>query len=94
MTTLQFATVRDKKGRPIHEYDVIKILHFIGARGKKNYMYKHVTVRNERLFALHLGRIKKGESRGFYLTKDLLDEHGCWPECEVVQTSAWGSSWL
>ncbi len=32
----------DKKGREILVGDTLKIFHFIGARGKKNYMYKYV----------------------------------------------------
>jgi hypothetical protein len=33
---------RDKKGRMIQKYDVLKVYHFTGSRNKKYYMYKHV----------------------------------------------------
>lgn len=32
----------DKNGRPIKVGDVLKVFHFIGARRKRHYMYKHV----------------------------------------------------
>lgn len=32
--------LHDKKGIPIMKGDVVKVLHFIGARNKKHYMYK------------------------------------------------------
>lgn len=32
----------DKNGVPIHPYDILKVFHFTGARGKKHYMYKQV----------------------------------------------------
>jgi len=35
-------SVYDKNGRPIKVGDVLKVFHFIGARGKRHYMYKHV----------------------------------------------------
>lgn len=33
----------DKNGRPIRVGDVLKVYHYIGARGKRNFMYKQVT---------------------------------------------------
>jgi len=32
----------DEKGREIKEFGLLKIFHFIGARRKKHYMYKHI----------------------------------------------------
>jgi hypothetical protein len=34
------ATLYDKAGIPIEPGDVLKVFHFIGARGKRHYMYK------------------------------------------------------
>ena len=34
--------VYDKNGRPVHEYDVLKVFHFVGSRKKRYYMYKVV----------------------------------------------------
>ena len=33
--------VYDKRGIPIERGDVVKVFHFIGARRKRHYMYKH-----------------------------------------------------
>lgn len=33
---------KDKNNKPIMVGDVLKVFHFIGARRKKYYMYKHV----------------------------------------------------
>ncbi|WP_312814387.1 hypothetical protein [Brevundimonas sp.] len=30
----------DKRGIPIERGDIVKVFHFIGARGKRHYMYK------------------------------------------------------
>ena len=35
-------TYRDKFGRIIEEFDLLKVFHFVGARRKRYYMYKHV----------------------------------------------------
>jgi len=40
----------DKTGTPIKVGDVLKVFHFVGARRKRHYMYKHV------LSAVHLGK--------------------------------------
>lgn len=32
--------VYDKRGIPIERGDVVKLFHFVGARGKRHYMYK------------------------------------------------------
>jgi hypothetical protein len=34
------ANLYDAKGRPIMRGDILKVFHFIGARGKRHYMYK------------------------------------------------------
>lgn len=36
----QTARVYDKRGIPIERGDVVKVLHFIGPRRKRHYMYK------------------------------------------------------
>ncbi|MFT5452887.1 MAG: hypothetical protein ACI9N9_002385 [Enterobacterales bacterium] len=47
--------VYDKKGIPIEIGDTIKIFHFVGARRKKHYMYKHVVgIKNGRFRLSHL----------------------------------------
>ena len=65
----------DKRGIPIHEGDVLKMFHFIGARRKKYYMYKWVVVRDGHLCGHHLGR----GSSVFYLSQELLRD------TEIVQ---------
>lgn len=35
-------SVYDKRGLPLQIGDVLKVFHFVGARRKKHYMYKHV----------------------------------------------------
>jgi hypothetical protein len=37
----------DETGRPIQEFDVIRVFHFTGARRKKYYMYKWVKLIKE-----------------------------------------------
>lgn len=74
----------DKKGREIHEYDVLKIFHFIGQRNKKHYMYKHVTTLNNKLYAKHLSKLSEGESDGYFL-KYQADESGRLDDTEIVQ---------
>lgn len=49
--------VKDKNGKVIHEFDVLKVFHFIGARRKKHYMYKWVRINPKYphfLFGCHL----------------------------------------
>lgn len=76
--------VYDKHGIPIFVGDVIKVFHFIGARRKKYFMYKHViseeTVGNgTRFFKLSHLNLKDG---GYYnlRAKDQVEE--CF---EIVQ---------
>lgn len=84
--------IRDKTGRPIHEGDVIKLFHFYSSRRKKHYMYKHVTIKNERLYALHLGLLEPNESKGFFIDKHYADDRGVWKDCQIVQSSYDGYS--
>lgn len=48
----------DKTGKEIHEFDVLKVFHFVGAQRRKHYMYKWVrtygTGEHKMLYALHL----------------------------------------
>ena len=60
----------DETGAVIQKGDIIRVFHFIGARRKKHYMYKYVTVKNDELYALHTGTLSPTESEGYYL----------WPE--------------
>jgi len=45
---------RDKKGREILDFDVLKVFHFIGARNKKYFMYKQARVVDGFLRIYHL----------------------------------------
>lgn len=69
--------LRDKTGREIKEFDVIKMFHFVGARNKRHYMYKWVIAKDDRLYGHHLGR--KGDKDAFMLSQDLLQD------TEIVQ---------
>jgi hypothetical protein len=72
----------DKHGRQIHEFDVIKVDHFIGAQNKKHYMYKWVRVRNGELYALHL----TNDSLDGYYLKATSEDLGRISSVEVVQS--------
>ena len=53
---------RDKTGRHIQPGDVLKVFHFIGARGKRHYMYQQaLRYRRGRLEISHLNRIDDTE---------------------------------
>lgn len=53
---------RDKHGRNIEPGDVLKVFHFIGARGKRYYMYQQaLRYEKGRLIISHLNRIDDGE---------------------------------
>lgn len=77
--------IKDQKNKPIKEHDVLKVFHFVGARKKRYYMYKHVTVRNGELYALHLMPTREGFSDG-YLLWTQANENGIIEGTEVVQS--------
>jgi hypothetical protein len=53
---------RDKTGRHIQPGDVLKVFHFIGARGKRHFMYQQALRYSEgRLVISYLDRIDDGE---------------------------------
>lgn len=62
----------DRKGKRIYEYDLLKCFHFIGARNKKHYMYKYVTVKDGHLYALHLD----GTNNGYFLKSEARAQQG------------------
>ena len=74
----------DKTGRPIHEFDIVKVYHFTGARKKKYYMYKRVlgyeTHGKDQTSYMRFDHLERKE--GGYLEKDdgrVLSEY------EIVQ---------
>ncbi len=74
----------DKNGRPIEEFDVLKVFHFIGPRRKKFYMYKVALHWNGKLYASHIG------------SNPLTPDYPLWnhPESrlnctEIVQSKNW-----
>lgn len=73
----------DNKGKEICEFDVIKVFHFIGARGKKHYMYKWVKkhISTGKLVAWHLT-----SEDGYYFLFPLADENGVLSDTEIVQS--------
>jgi hypothetical protein len=58
--------IKDKFGRRIEPGDVLKVFHFIGARGKHYYMYKLVYEHEGYLRCAHLsGNLPKYGMHGF-----------------------------
>lgn len=53
---------RDKTGRHIQPGDVLKVFHFVGARGKRHYLYKQaIRYSKGRLQISHLNRLNDVE---------------------------------
>lgn len=78
----------DKNGIPFAAGDVVKVFHFVGARRKRHYMYKHIT--GSRTWPSgfscwvfsHLNlKPAEGPDGGFYVAKD--GRH--YPDYEIVQ---------
>lgn len=82
--------IRDKTGREIMIGDVLKVLHFIGARRKRHYMYKHVlrqitmgTVERGNVSPyLFLSHLNLREDEGYHLPLD-----GSWMERYEIVSS-------
>lgn len=70
----------DEKGKQIQEFAVLKVFHYIGARRKKEYMYKWVRVIDGHLAAMHL----TGE-KGSYWLKAVADKDGLIKGTQIVQ---------
>lgn len=51
---MSYNTLTDKYGRPIEEFDILKVYHFTGTRKKKHYMYKMVIKHKGHLYGCHL----------------------------------------
>ena len=73
-------TLYDKNGREIHEFDLLKMFHFVGPRNKKNFIYKWVRKINGDLAGLHLT-----PSGGEFWLKAVADENNVLQDCEIVQ---------
>lgn len=73
----------DRKGKEIKEFAVIKIFHFIGARGKKHYMYKWVRSVDGFLVGMHLTNAKLDS--WFLLWTIANEETGIISDAEIVQ---------
>lgn len=69
----------DRKGYPIHEGDLLKSFHFIGARRKRYWLY-HVVVRDEQYDCLVMVPTQWLAGKGFqtggrcWLSQDLADD--------------------
>jgi hypothetical protein len=57
--------IRDRTGREIMIGDVLKVLHFIGARRKRHYMYKHV------LRQITMGSVERGNVSPYFFLSHL-----------------------
>lgn len=73
--------VRDRYGREVEEFDLLKVFHFIGTRRKKCFMYKWVVLRDGQLFCLHLD--SKNDYSGFRLSGEYSKD------IEIVQSNNW-----
>lgn len=78
----------DKNGRPIKVGDVLKVFHFIGARRKRHYMYKHVVDTRpsngggEFLVISHLNlKPLDGSDAGYWIFQEGQIDH----DIEIVQ---------
>lgn len=74
----------DSKGKRIQEFAVLKVFHFIGARNKKNYMYKWARIKNGYWCAQHL----VDASDSSYWLRAVADSDGAIGDTEVVQCLA------
>ena len=70
----------DKNGTEIHEFDLLKIFHFIGARRKKYFMYKWVRLNEGYLYAMH---IEDNTNYGYFLN---IKPETHYPETEIIQS--------
>jgi hypothetical protein len=72
----------DQKGKEIHEFDVLKIFHYIGARRKKCYMYKWVRIIDGTLAGMHL----TDGTGGYFWLKAIADKDEKLVNAEIVQS--------
>ena len=73
----------DKNGKPINEFDVLKVFHFVGARRKKHYMYKWVQRDdNDRMIIKHLTNADES-----VLLSAVVNKDGIFQDAEIVQTN-------
>lgn len=56
--------IRDKRGIIVCPGDLIKTLHFIGARRKKYFLYHVITKKGEHLWANSIASLLNGNSDG------------------------------
>ena len=76
----------DQNGKEIRHLDVIKVLHFIGARRKKHYMYKWVKFDKDRGLCFH----HLDESNELISLKAVCkktDTAWQWHDAEIVQSN-------
>lgn len=79
----------DKHGKEIHEFDLLKVFHFTGARRKKHYMYKWVSVKMGHLYGLHLAN---NDGSGYVLQGNLMDTEiisSPWQDKEELKALGW-----
>lgn len=80
------SAVYDKHGREIMLGDVLKVFHFVGARRKRYYMYKHVvgdfTVKGKEMTAFRVSHLESLAGGDGYL---LLKDGTHLPHYEIVQ---------
>lgn len=77
--------IKDKKGIPIINGDILKIFHFVGRRNKKHYMYKYVLSTNEpnNFYKIaHLPSTPSEFGKSYYYLKD---EDQIEDDYEIVQ---------
>jgi hypothetical protein len=82
----------DQNGTEIHEFDLLKVFHFIGSRRKKHYMYKWVRKhpKYDYLIALHLG--DENTENGYLLTGNQQGTEiiqSPWRTKEELKASGW-----
>lgn len=73
--------ITDKKRNVIREFDLLKVFHFTGFRGKKHYVYKWVRINQGELYGCHLA---DASGEGFFLW--ILAPDGMFKDAEIIQT--------
>ncbi len=74
--------MKDKNGIAFEEFDVLKVFHFGGARGKKHYMYKMVLFYDGKPYGAHLN---KNPLTPDYPLWDKYHHH----DTEIIESQNW-----
>lgn len=74
----------DERGKELKDGQIIRVYHFTGARKKKHYMYKQVSIAQNSLYGLHLPIADNNQKSGYWLNYN-ADESGKIEGTRIVQ---------